>query len=126
MACDNDTRRRTGAAGEELAARYLQECGHTILDRNWRAGHLEIDIVTVAGDGIHFVEVKSRTYPAETVPQASVNLRKQRRIAAAARRWLAEKGEREMECRFDIVSVVFRDGTYDIDYLPEAYLPIMI
>ena len=49
-----------GKHGEDDVCQFLIERGHTILDRNWRSGHLEIDIVTLAPDGIHFVEVKSR------------------------------------------------------------------
>ncbi len=33
-----------GLNGESLAASYLQEKGYTILDRNWRSGHKELDL----------------------------------------------------------------------------------
>ena len=38
-------RLRLGRQGEDIACRYLESIGHTILERNWRSGHLEIDIV---------------------------------------------------------------------------------
>lgn len=37
-----------GKQGEDEVCQYLIRHGHTILDRNWRYGHLEIDIVTLA------------------------------------------------------------------------------
>ena len=61
-----------GKHGEDDVCQFLIERGHTILDRNWRSGHLEIDIVTLAPDGIHFVEVKSRVAPVQGEPQDAV------------------------------------------------------
>ena len=53
-------RQKLGERGENVACRYLESMGHTILERNWRNGHLEIDIISVDPEGIHFVEVKAR------------------------------------------------------------------
>lgn len=52
--------------GEELAARYLQRIGYKIIDRNFRRGYGEIDIVVVdpsirSEKVLVFVEVKTRT-----------------------------------------------------------------
>lgn len=117
---------RVGREGEDLSCRYLIGRGHVIIDRNWRAGHLEIDIVSMASDGIHFVEVKSRTVPFEAQPQESVTRSKQRKLYAAARRYLACRDSMlagEMECHFDIISVIFRRGRADIRLFPDAFIP---
>ncbi|MCQ2136274.1 MAG: YraN family protein [Bacteroidales bacterium] len=79
-----DQRRQLGNDGEALVAAWLSERGHTVLARNWRASHLEIDLITLDGEGIHFVEVKTRRPPMQADPQESVNILKQRRIAKAA------------------------------------------
>lgn len=100
--------------------------GHVILDRNWRAGHLEIDIVSMDGDGIHFVEVKSRTVLYGAGPQESVTRAKQRRLYDAARRYLAGKDglmAGDMECHFDVISVVFGRDRADIRFFPDAFIP---
>ena len=52
-----------GRHGEDLVCRFLMESGHCILERNFRSGHLEIDIITLDRNGIHFVEVKTRRAP---------------------------------------------------------------
>ena len=44
-----DEHLKTGATGEELACRYLESLGYTIHERNWRYGHLEIDIIAQWG-----------------------------------------------------------------------------
>ena len=55
-------RRQLGKAGEYVACGFLRSMGHIILERNWRSGHLEIDIISLDRDGIHFVEVKTREH----------------------------------------------------------------
>ena len=50
-----------GLAGEEEACRYLMHRGYRLLDRNWRVGHLELDIVADYYGEIVFVEVKTRS-----------------------------------------------------------------
>lgn len=83
-----EDRRTTGKRGEDEACRYLSGLGHRIVARNWRASHLEVDIISLSGSGLHFVEVKSRTAPAQAAPQAGVGRPKQRRLAAAANAFL--------------------------------------
>ena len=56
-------RRRLGDLGEDQACSHLERLGHVVLERNWRHSHLEIDIITRDPEGLHFVEVKSRTAP---------------------------------------------------------------
>ena len=49
-----------GFAGENMAAKLLQEKGYKILARNWRCGHLEVDIIAETDDYLVIVEVKTR------------------------------------------------------------------
>ena len=107
-----ETSRMTlGRRGEEVACGYLLRHGHTILDRNWRSGHLEIDIVSLDRAGLHFVEVKSRVAPVPAAPEENVGYRKQSRIVAAAKKYLhtAEKMLQIAGCEvfFDVFSVIF-------------------
>ena len=57
MARHNDT----GRFGEDAAAEYLAGQGYAIVDRNWRCGRMEIDIVAQRGSRLAIVEVKTRT-----------------------------------------------------------------
>lgn len=117
---------KVGRRGEDIACEFLAEEGHTILERNWRSGHLEIDIITLDRIGIHFVEVKTRRPPVQAAPQDCVNVVKQRRIVKAAQAWTARHGSQEAERHFDIVSVVMDGtGTYT-EYYPDAYIPTFI
>lgn len=114
-----------GRRGEDVACGFLEGMGHRILRRNYRSGHLEIDIISTDGNGVHFVEVKSRTAPVETDPEEKVDALKQKKICAAALRYLASgrtTGDREVF--FDIISVVFEGGSHTLRYFPEAWIPM--
>ena len=53
--------KKTGLAGEDLAARYLMKNGYEIVERNVSFPRLcEIDIIAKIKDTIVFVEVKTR------------------------------------------------------------------
>lgn len=120
-------RRNTGDEGEDVACRFLSGRGHTILSRNWRAGHLEIDIVSMDGDGIHFVEVKTRRPPMQALPQDSVTPVKQMRIARAANAYLNKVRNvmlNDAECHFDIVAVTIENSGPKVEYIPDAYYPM--
>jgi putative endonuclease len=101
--------RRTGAqvAGgeaEEQAARFLARRGLAIVTRNYRTRLGEIDLIARDGATLVFVEVRRRA-PGDFVGAAgSVGARKQQRIAAAARQYLARLGS-EPACRFDVVTL---------------------
>jgi putative endonuclease len=53
---------QTGNIGEDFTARYLENRGYKVLDRNWRIKEGELDIVLLSPEKeIVFVEVKTRT-----------------------------------------------------------------
>ena len=111
-----------GRRGEEVALRFLQERGLRLLDRNWRSGYREIDLVMAGDDGLHIIEVRSLT-ESGNIPYESIDWRKQRMVISAAARYVYEKKVRA-EVRFDIVSVVFgRGGKVSVEYIPDAFTP---
>ncbi|MBO7118184.1 MAG: YraN family protein [Bacteroidales bacterium] len=117
------SRRRLGDLGEDLACEYLTKAGQQVLNRNWTVGHLEIDIISRDARGLHFVEVKSRVAPSTADPLDNATKAKMARIAKAAVRYAAmHSGNAELF--FDIVTVVFKGGSTDITYYPQAYLPM--
>lgn len=121
-----NSRQETGKFGEDMAADYLEGKGFKILARNWRSGRYELDIVALDADGIHFVEVRTRINP-EILPQETVNSPKQRKVVEAAKRFLKEEAYRkfsDFEAFFDIVGVtVAGDGT-ELEYIPQAFIPM--
>lgn len=127
MESKDDNRRDLGRQGEDIACDLLKGMGHTILERNYRSGHLEIDIISIDADGIHFVEVKTRKESIQAPPQDNVNSAKQKRLAKAANAFL-NRAETlpyaDMECFFDVIAVTFHGPAYEIEWIPHAYIPI--
>ena len=119
-----------GRRGEEEAADYLTHLGHRILARNWRSGHLELDIISLLGSELHIVEVKSRVAPVMAEPEQNVRRDKQRRMVAAANAFLHSAERKglpaDLEIIFDVMSVVFfRNGAdFEIEYYPNAFIPL--
>ncbi len=101
-------RLRLGAAGEDRAAAWYEANGYRVLDRNWRCGDGEIDLVCVRDRILVICEVKTRTTAAFGHPAEAVTATKQRKLRLLARRWLesASNGVRPAEIRFDVAAVL--------------------
>lgn len=119
-----------GRRGEDVACEFLAGEGHTIVERNHRAGHLEIDIITIDRNGVHFVEVKSRMAPVAVSPEENVTAAKQKKVADAALRYLhTAKDKRisaDMEVNFDVVAVTFDGGKEIVEWFPNAFYPMYL
>ncbi len=127
MESGKNHRRELGRQGEDIACEWLRQHGHAILERNWRSGHLEIDIITFDAEGIHFVEVKTRKESIQAPPQDNVNALKQKRLSKAAGAFLNMTKSLpfgDMECFFDVIAVTFHGSAYEIEWIPQAYIPI--
>lgn len=109
--------------GEEIALAWLSARGLQLLDRNWRGGHKELDLVMESSDRVHVVEVKTMTPPLQIQPYEKVDARKQALLMAAASRYIVEKHVRK-EVQFDVVSVVLGEEGPLVEYIPEAFIPI--
>ncbi|MDD5646635.1 MAG: YraN family protein [Candidatus Bipolaricaulis sp.] len=93
----------SGRQAEDDACRLLRTLGYAIVARNWSFRGGELDIVARDGDTLVFVEVKARSGSAFGGPEAAVGRAKQRRIAAAARAFVARTGA-DLQARFDVVA----------------------
>ncbi len=97
-----------GREGEAIAARHLEDAGWTVLERNYRAGRNEVDLIVSRGRTVAFVEVKARRGDGFGHPLEAITARKKGEIAKVARAWLrARGGLRGLSLRFDAVAVRF-------------------
>lgn len=97
--------KRLGDWGEEVAARHLEQNGWSIIDRNYRYGRNEIDLVASRGEVVSFVEVKTRLGVGHGDPLESIGARKRGSIERVAERWVDAHGREGVAYRFDAVSI---------------------
>jgi len=107
---------RHGNRSEWLAAMALRLKGYRIVARNFRTRAGEIDIIARRGDLVAIVEVKARRDL--TAAMDAVGANAQRRIEAAADRWLARQADyARLSVRFDLVAVLPRRWPVHVENL---------
>lgn len=99
-----------GQWGEDTALRHLQQEGYTILGRNFRTRHGEIDILAEKESVLIFVEVKMRSSNIFGFPESAVTVRKQARLLMAAEAYLAQHPESPDTWQFDIIAITRQAG----------------
>ena len=109
-----------GKNGEQIAAKYLTDKGYTIIEHNYRRGHLEIDLIALDGDELVIVEVKSRAYDNILQPEDAVDHRKRLALIRLANEYVKTHNRKE-NVRFDIVSIVSNTNDTEIKHLKNAY-----
>lgn len=118
MAYNNDF----GAQAESIAVDYLRAKGYVILDRNWRSGHKEIDIVARHNDTIVFVEVKARANAFYGNPEDAVTRRKMHLLVLAADAYL-RCHTIDLDVRFDVVTITGTVQRPYIKHYEQAFRP---
>ncbi len=118
------THNETGKQGEEFAAEYLKKQGFNILERNWRIGHYELDLVAQEGDSIVVAEVKTRTSLYGGDPEISVNRMKQKTLIKAANAYVVRYGI-NLPVRFDIISILIKGEQHFIHHIRDAFYPMI-
>ena len=94
-----------GKWGEDIASEYLIHNGYQIVERDWKSGRRDIDIIATDGNEVIFVEVKTRRNCLYGAPEEAVDYRKLQSLRLAINHYI--KSHRiNSEVRFDIISVV--------------------
>lgn len=110
-----------GRQGEELAAAFLSKQGYRILERNYATPIGEIDIVASDKGTVCFIEVKARRCDKFGSPEESVTARKRHQISKAALLFLKERDLLQKNARFDVVSVLFKETSPEIQLIKNAF-----
>ncbi len=111
-----------GTRSESLAAQFLTRLGFTLLARNYRFGHREIDIIARHHATIAFTEVKARAGTGFGHPLEAITLLKRREIEIVARRWIYYEGKPEYVYRFDAIAIFWpRDGPGRLEHYEDAW-----
>ena len=99
---------------------YLRRAGFAILERNWRSGRYELDIVARRWDELHFIEVKTRRAGGLTTPEEAITPRKFASLRRAAEAYMTQHRVR-LEPQFDLAAVdLFPDGSMNVRFTERA------
>jgi putative endonuclease len=101
---------RLGRESERAAARFLSGQGYRIEAANVRVSGGELDLVAREGAILCFVEVRGRSSEDWGGPLASIDAGKRRRFIKAVRAYLARRRTPDVQTRFDVVAVTWREG----------------
>ncbi|MEW5798022.1 MAG: YraN family protein [Bacteroidota bacterium] len=115
------SKRKIGDLGETVAENFLRQQGYTIIEKNFYYQHGEIDIVAKDGDTLVFIEVKSRRSERFGTPEESVTPKKQELLRRTAEGYVASKNLPDTDCRFDVVSVIMKDGKAECRVLKNCF-----
>ena len=142
------TKIEIGKRGEEIAAEFLERKGLLIVARNYHSRWGELDLIavktneavfeneryfdetaqemnatatTLQGNGVHFVEVKTRTGTEYGTPGAAVTYAKQQKLRKTALVWLQEQEDYYADICFDVIEVWVVDKTAKIRWLQSCF-----
>lgn len=100
-----------GKIGEDKAALYLQQNGYVVLERNWRLGRLELDIICNKDGMLVVVEVKTRRNGTER-PEELLDYSKRCHLRHAADAYIKAR-KLQCEVRFDLILLTGEELTLE-------------
>jgi putative endonuclease len=113
-------KKRIGQMAENEACRFLRQKGYKILQRNFRCRLGELDIIANDKNDFVILEVRSSASSFLSDPLESISYTKIRRLKTLASIWLFNNRLDNVSVRFDVVSVVFRNGI-EIKHIIDAF-----
>jgi putative endonuclease len=114
-------RQAFGELGERIAERWLRRRGWRVVQRRFRSGHRDIDLVVEQEGVVAFVEVKARRGDRFGDPVEAVDWRKQRELGRSARVWIDRHGRPAEAYRFDVVGVLVAGERVRIRHVENAF-----
>ncbi len=108
-----------GQTGEDIAAAFLENKGFKILERNFRAGQSEIDIVGMDKECLVFVEVRLRKNADFGLPEQSMSKAKMNALKRGAESYMRRR-DWLGDLRFDFVAIIQKPDL-DIEHFQDIF-----
>ncbi len=118
----SNSTKEIGNIGEAEALLFLQKSGYEILEKNWRSGSLEIDIICKKNTILCIIEVKTRKSNTLVKGYMAVNKKKQKNLILAATNYVKYR-KLDLEVRFDIVTIEGDGDKKNIEHIENAFKP---
>jgi putative endonuclease len=114
-------RQAFGELGERIAERWLRRRGWRVVQRRFRSGHRDIDLVVERDGTVAFVEVKARQGAEFGGPVQAVNYRKRKQLERSALVWIDRHGREAESYRFDVVGVLLHGADVRVCHVENAF-----
>ena len=114
-------RQEFGELGERIAERWLLRRGWRVVQRRFRSGHRDIDLVVERDGTVAFVEVKARKGAEFGGPLNAVNYRKRKQLERSALVWVDRYGQEAESYRFDVVGVLVNGADVRVCHIENAF-----
>lgn len=115
-------KQKLGKRGEDRAEEYLKRKGFLILEKNYRFGHKEIDLIGREGNTVVFIEVKTGRSKKFGTPEERVSLRKQKNLIEAALAYIQKNTVTGCDFRFDVLAISYEKGEEVINHIQSAFM----
>jgi putative endonuclease len=92
-----------------------------VLQRRYRSGHRDIDLIAERDGLVAFVEVKARSGGDFGDPVEAVNWRKRNQLVRSATTWIDRHGRPGETYRFDVIGVLVASGRVRIRHVEDAF-----
>lgn len=118
-----NTAQKTGQGGERAAANWYKKRGFRLIKQNYRTRLGEVDLILQKdGEWLVFAEVKTRSQNSLGQPCEAVDLRKQKKILAAAQQFLQRWPDTGEQVRFDVIEVFLdKKGMHQCECIENAF-----
>lgn len=117
------TQQNVGSNGEKLAADFLESLGYVILEKNYRFGRNEVDLIAQDNQEHVFIEVKTRKSAKFGNPEQFVSEAQQKRLIECANHY-AMTQEITTSIRFDIISITGKPPHHQVTHFIDAFWPM--
>lgn len=97
-------------AAEKAAADYLEGCGFSILDLDWKCDGQIVSLIAADRRTVVVIELRVRVGTRHGRPLDAISTCRQQAMRRLAARWLAEHGRRADQIRIDVVGLLW-DGS---------------
>lgn len=109
-----------GIKAEEKALEYLLKKGYCLLEKNYRYGHAEVDLLMQKNGYLICVEVKARSTDFYGLPESFINAKKIKLIVSVVDHYL-EHSELDLEVRFDVIGIIKKRDNWIIKHIKNAF-----
>ena len=111
-----------GKWGEALAAEFVEKKGYEIIERDWKSGRHDLDIIARDEDTLVIIEVKTRRNRLFGNPEEAIDYKKRQSLQSAINHYV-KSHHVNAPVRFDIISIVGTIGsTPEIDHIKDVTL----